>query len=90
MEVSESLWWSEHDHLPRPGLSIAGWAAGPGHVRATKSKGPTGNLTKAVDTIAMVGNPYWISVRTMGKYLKREYIYIYIKYIYTFYLTEFS
>lgn len=32
---------------------------------------------KNVDTIAMVGNPHWISIRTMGKYLKeRKYIYI--------------
>lgn len=39
-------------------------------------------VIKAVDTITMVGNPYWISIRTTWKYLKREkYIYIKIYYI---------
>lgn len=51
------------------------------------------HLESTVGTIALVGNPYWISIRTMG-YLNREKIYIYIyNYIhilsYRFFITIF-
>lgn len=42
---------------------------------------------KAVDTIAMVGNPHWISIRTTGKYLKERKVYIYIK-LYTHFIVQ--
>lgn len=43
---------------------------------------------EAVDTIAMVGNPHWMSVRTTGIFKRERSIYIY-KIIYTFYRTDF-
>lgn len=43
---------------------------------------------EAVDTIAMVGNPHWISVRTTGIFKRERSIYIY-EIIYTFYRTDF-
>lgn len=48
----------------------------PGALGSMEQKDSAKHLEGTVETIAVVGNPYWISKRTMGNIKERKYIYI--------------
>lgn len=47
----------------------------------------SGSVREAVRTIAVVGNPHWISIRTMGIFKREKSIYIYKK-LYTHFIVQ--